>query len=147
MKGKAYLDSPVKYYATDLGLRNARLNFRQVEETHLMESAIYNELVRRGYSVDVGVVLFSEAVDGKKSECQHEIDFIVNAGRQKVYIQSAFSVPDEIKHRQEVKSLMKVRDSFRKVVVLGGSQKLRYDDNSIEYIGIIPFLPDERSVE
>lgn len=147
IKGKSYLDSPVKYYATDLGLRNARLNFRQVEPTHLMENAIYNELVRRGYSVDVGVVRFAETVEGKKNSCQHEIDFIVNVGRKKIYIQSAFSIPDEAKHRQEVKPLCKTGDSFQKIVVVGGSQKPGFDDDGIKYIGVIPFLLDEASLE
>ena len=95
VKGKSYFDSPVKYYAEDVGLRNARLNFRQTEETYLMENIIFNELKRRGYSVDVGMVQYTETVDGKKFNRQHEIDFIVNIGDKKIYIQSAFSIADE----------------------------------------------------
>ena len=147
VKGKAHMASPSKYYAEDVGLRNARLNFRQTEETHLMENIIFNELVRRGYSVDVGVVRFAETVNGKKTEKQHEIDFVVNLGDRKLYIQSAFSIADEQKRAQEIKPLLKSGDFFKKIVVVGGSQKARMDENGIMYIGIIPFLLDDRSLE
>lgn len=147
VKGKSYFDSPVKYYAEDVGLRNARLNFRQTEETHLMENIIFNELKRRGYSVDVGMVQYTETVNGKKVNRQHEIDFIVNIGDKKIYIQSAFSISDEAKRKQEITPLLRSGDFFRKMVVLGGSQKERMDENGITYIGIIPFLLDENSLE
>lgn len=147
VKGKSYFDSPVKYYAEDVGLRNARLNFRQTEETHLMENIIFNELKRRGYSVDVGMVQYTEMINGKKVNRQHEIDFIVNIGDKKVYIQSAFSIPDEAKRAQEITPLLKSGDFFKKMVVVGGSQKVRMDENGITYIGIIPFLLDENCLE
>lgn len=147
VKGKAHMESPLKYYSEDVGLRNARLNFRQTEETHLMENIIFNELVRRGYSVDVGVVRFAETVNGKKTEKQHEIDFVVNLGDRKMYIQSAFSIADEQKRLQEIKPLLKSGDFFKKIVIVGGSQKARMDENGIMYIGIIPFLLDDQSLE
>ena len=147
VKGKAHMESPLKYYSEDVGLRNARLNFRQTEETHLMENIIFNELIRRGYSVDVGVVRFAETVNGKKTEKQHEIDFVVNLGDRKMYIQSAFSIADEQKRMQEIKPLLKSGDFFKKIVIVGGSQKARMDENGIMYIGIIPFLLDDQSLE
>ena len=147
VKGKAYLDSPVKYYATDVGLRNARLGFRQIEETHLMENILYNDLIRRGYAVDVGTVRYAETRDGKKTEKQHEIDFVVNLGIKKVYIQSAFRIDDEEKRRQEILPLLKSGDFFKKIVVTSGSTRLHMDDSGIQYVGIIPFLLDENSIE
>ena len=147
LKGKAYLDSPHKYYATDVGLRNARLGFRQIEETHLMENILYNELVRRGYSVDVGSVRFAVKQDGKKIEKQHEIDFVVNMGMRKVYIQSAFRIDDPEKRQQEILPLMKSGDFFRKIVVSSGSAKPHMDENGILYTGVIPFLLDEGSLD
>lgn len=146
IKGKRYFDSPVKYYATDVGLRNARLNFRQIEQTHLMENVLYNELVLRGYSVDVGTVRFAETVDGKKNEGQHEIDFVVNDGSRRVYIQSAFSITDEAKRRQETLPLLRSGDSFKKIVITAGSAKPHMDDEGILYAGVIPFLLDEDSL-
>ena len=147
VKGKAYLDSPVKYYATDVGLRNARLGFRQTEETHLMENILYNELIHRGYAVDVGTVRFAEMMNGKKIEKKHEIDFVVNMGTKKVYIQSAFRIDEEEKRRQEILPLLKSGDFFKKIVVVSGSEKPHMDDNGILYVGIIPFLLDEDSIE
>lgn len=147
VKGKAYFDSPFKYYATDVGLRNARLGFRQIEETHLMENILYNELVMRGYNVDVGAVRFAETKDGKKIEKQHEIDFVVNIGMKKVYIQSAFSIADEEKRRQEILPLLKSGDFFQKIVVTAGNAKPHMDENGICYVGILPFLLDENSLE
>lgn len=143
VKGNAYFGSPMKYYATDLGLRNARLNFRQVEETHLTENALYNELVRRGYGVDVGVVNIVHTQGGVRSERQHEIDFVVNAGGQRAYIQSAFSVADEAKRAQETLPLRKTGDFFKKIVVTGGSSRQRVDESGIVYVGVIPFMLDE----
>ena len=140
VKGKSYFDSPVKYYAEDVGLRNARLNFRQVEETHLMENILYNELVLRGYHVDVGSVRFAETKEGKRIERWHEIDFVVNSGSRKVYIQSAFSISDEGKRMQEVLPLLRSGDSFQKIVVTGGNSRMHMDEQGIMYVGIIPFL-------
>ncbi|HHW93647.1 MAG TPA: ATP-binding protein [Clostridiaceae bacterium] len=144
VKGKAYFNSPVKYYAEDVGLRNARLNFRQIEETHLMENILHNELVLRGFAVDVGSVRFTKTVDGRLlPERWHEIDFVVNRGSQKVYIQSAFSIHDAEKHQQEILPLLKSGDSFRKLVVTGGNTKIHTDEKGISYVGIIPFLLEE----
>ncbi len=144
VKGKAYFDSPAKYYAQDVGLRNARLSFRQIEETHLMENILFNELVLRGFAVDVGSVRFAKTVDGRLlPERWHEIDFVVNSGSQRVYIQSAFSIHDTEKHQQEIMPLLKTGDSFRKLVVTGGNRKMHTDENGISYVGIIPFLLEE----
>ena len=147
VKGRAYFEYPNKYYCEDVGLRNARLGFRQIEETHLMENILYNELIRRGYAVDVGTVRYAETKDGKKTEKQHEIDFVVNLGTKKVYIQSAFQINDEEKRRQEILPLLKSGDFFKKIVVTSGSAKPHMDDNGIQYVGIIPFLLDENSIE
>ena len=146
IKGKAYFDSPLKYYATDVGLRNARLGFRQIEETHLMENILFNELMIRGYHVDVGAVRFAEMNDGKKTEKMHEIDFVVNIGMKKVYLQSALSISDEDKKKQEIAPLLKSGDFFKKIVVTGGNSKPRMDENGIHFIGIIPFLLDPESI-
>lgn len=147
IKGKAYFGSPLKYYATDVGLRNARLGFRQIEETHLMENVLFNELIIRGYSVDVGAIRYAETKDGKKIEKTHEIDFVVNMGTKKVYIQSAFSIADAEKKKQEITPLLKSGDFFKKIVVTAGNSKPHMDENGINYIGIIPFLLDPDSVE
>ena len=143
VKGKRYFNYPMKYYASDLGIRNARLNFRQIEETHLMENAIYNELVVRGCSVDVGAVRFAQTRGGKKTDAMHEIDFVVNRGSDKLYIQSALSVDGPAKREQEVTPLLKSGDFFRKIVVAGGSALPHVDENGITYVGVIPFLLDE----
>lgn len=142
VKGKRYFDTPCKYFAEDVGLRNARLNFRQTEEDHLMENIIYNELNARGYNVDVGVVPIASREDGKLSVRQHEIDFVINLGSKKVYIQSAFSLDGVGKREQETLSLRKSGDFFRKIVVVGGMKKLTRDEMGIEYVGVIPFLMD-----
>lgn len=147
VKGKAYLSTPVKYYATDVGLRNARLGFRQVEETHLMENILFNELVVRGYNVDVGVVSYSETKNGKKEERQHEIDFVVNVGMKKVYVQSAFNIAEPEKKRQEITPLLRSGDFFKKIVVIGGSSRPHTDDNGILYSGVIPFLLEQNSLD
>lgn len=146
LKGKAYLDSPVKYYATDVGLRNARLGFRQIEETHLMENILFNELVLRGYQVDVGTVRYAETVGNQKTEKQHEINFVVNMGMKKVYIQSAFRVDDPEKRKQEITPLLKSGDFFKKILVTSGNSKPHMDDHGILYMGVIPFLLDEQSL-
>ena len=140
VKGKRYFDYPMKFYATDVGLRNALLNFRQIEETHLMEDIIYNELAMRGYSVDVGAVRVVETKDGKRTDTMREIDFVVNRGHEKAYIQSAFRLDGEGKKQQEVTPLLKSDDFFRKYVVIGGSQQPWTDEQGITYVGVIPFL-------
>ena len=140
VKGRKYFDSIHKYYAMDIGLRNARLNFRQQERSHLMENMIYNDLVRRGYSVDVGIVEVVRMVDGKRKQSQYEIDFVVNIGNNKVYIQSALNVDTQEKREQETYSLKHTGDFYKKIVVLDGNQKQWIDDDGIMYIGVIPFL-------
>lgn len=147
IKGKAYLSSPVKYYAEDVGLRNARLSFRQTEQTHLMENVIYIELMRRGYLADVGVVRHTENENGTLRNKQYEIDFVVERSGSRIYIQSAFAIPDEEKRRQEITPLMRTGDFFRKIVIVGGSQKPQQDETGITYVGIIPFLLDEHFAE
>lgn len=140
IKGKKYFEYPQKYYAMDTGLRNAKLNFRQLDSGHLMENVIFNELIRRGYSVDVGVVPIVRVVDGRKIMTQHEVDFIVNTGTSKLYIQSSWDISSEDKRKQETMSLRKTGDFFRKVVILNGNQKEWTDEDGITYIGVIPFL-------
>ncbi len=147
IKGKKYLYFPEKFYAEDLGLRNARLNFRQTEESHLMENAIYNELIRRGYNVDVGVVEHFGKVNGKTVKRQYEIDFVVNLGLKKVYVQSAFRIPDEEKKAQETAVFRNSGDFFRKIVVMGGARRPLVDENGIVYVGVIPFLLDQSLLE
>ena len=142
VKGRRYLSSPSKYYAEDLGLRNVRLNMRQGEEPHLMENAIYNELVARGCSVDVGVVDYVVRENGTQAHRQSEIDFVVNVGTRKIYVQSAFAIPDEAKRRQETASFMRSGDFFRKIVVVSGFKPPQQDENGIFYVGAIPFLLD-----
>jgi len=144
VKGRRYMQYPSKWYAEDVGLRNARLNYRQTEKTHLMENVIYNELVARGYSVDVGVIEVKVAAgDGKRETRQYEIDFVVNTGFEKLYIQSAFDIPDDEKRIQETFSLRKTRDAFRKLVVVGGDQPFYTDEDGISFVGVIPFLLDK----
>ena len=140
VKGRKYFSSIQKYYSIDLGLRNARLNFRQQERSHLMENMLYNEIIRRGYSVDVGVVEVERMVDGKRKQGQYEIDFVVNIGNEKVYIQSALNVDTPEKKDQETFSLHNTADFFRKFVVLDGNQKMWTDDDGVIYVGVIPFL-------
>lgn len=147
VKGKSYLDFPLKYYAIDIGLRNARLNFRQQELSHIMENIIFNELIARGYSVDVGVVQVSSTENGVQKKTNLEIDFIVNQGFNKVYIQSAFSLDEPEKMKQETRSLINSGDFFKKIVVVGGNKKRWQDENGIIFIGVIPFLLDKESVE
>ena len=143
VKGKRYFENTLKYYSMDTGLRNAKLNFRQQEKSHLMENMIFIELLRRGYSVDVGVVEMTLVKDGKKQQSQYEIDFIVNTGREKVYIQSALNVDTEAKRNQETFSMKNSGDFFRKIVILDGNTKAWTDEDGIIYIGVIPFLLEE----
>ena len=141
IKGKRYFENTQKYYSMDLGLRNAKLNFRQQEKSHLMENMIYIELVRRGYSVDVGVVEVTRVNNkGKKQQSQHEIDFVVNTGQEKIYIQSALNVDSENKRIQETFSLKNTGDLFRKIVIVDGNSKPWTDEDGIMYVGVIPFL-------
>ena len=143
VKGKRYFENTLKYYSMDTGLRNAKLNFRQQEKSHLMENMIFIELIRRGYNVDVGVVELTRVKDGKKQQSQYEIDFIVNTGREKVYIQSALNVDTEEKRRQETISLKNSGDFFRKIVILDGNAKPWTDEDGIMYVGVLPFLMEE----
>jgi hypothetical protein len=143
VKGKSYLSSPFKYYAIDVGLRNAFLGFRQQEKTHLMENIIYNELILRGYNVDVGVVILNQRCDGRLQQSQHEIDFVVNTGFQKIYIQSAFSIDDSEKRKTEILPFQKTGDFFQKIVITDGNQEAWSDEEGIMYMGVIPFLLDK----
>ncbi len=147
VKGKKYFETPLKYYMADVGLRNARLNFRQVEENHIMENVIFNELKIRGYSVDVGVVESKETVDGKRRLKQLEIDFVANKGSKKYYIQSAYEMPTEEKLRQKKRSLVKVGDSFKKIVVVKDNISPQTDENGIVTMGLINFLLDQNSLD
>lgn len=143
VKGKRYFENTQKYYSMDLGLRNAKLNFRQQEKSHLMENMIFLELLRRGYSADVGVVEITRVRDGRKRQSQYEIDFVVNTGKEKIYIQSALNVDTEEKQGQETFSLRNSGDFFRKVVIVDGNTKLWTDENGIVYVGVIPFLLED----
>lgn len=143
IKGKRYFENTQKYYSMDMGLRNAKLNFRQQEKSHLMENMIFIELIRRGYSVDVGVVELTCVKEGKRQQSQYEIDFVVNTGREKIYIQSALNVDSEEKKNQETFSLKNSGDFFRKVVILDGNAKQWTDDHGIVYVGVIPFLLED----
>lgn len=148
VKGRKYIGTPYKYYFTDVGLRNARLNFRQSEENHIMENIIYNELIVRGYDVDVGVVETSITTDeGKKIRTQHEIDFVASKGSQRYYLQSAFSLATEEKRQQEILSLIRVPDSFRKIVIIKDRIVPKHDDQGILYLGIEQFLLEEASMD
>lgn len=144
VKGRKYIGTPAKYYYTDLGLRNARLGFRQLEETHIMENVLYNDLIRRGMNVDVGVVEYNtKDADGKKIRKQLEVDFVVNQGGKRFYIQSALSIADQDKKEQEIESLKRIPDSFSKMVVVRDYLKPWQDENGITYVGIEQFLLNE----
>lgn len=140
VKGSRYFSTPLKYYFADIGLRNARLNFRQVEETHIMENIIYNDLIRREFNVDVGVVEYFHDVKGKTTRTQLEVDFVVNRGNLRYYIQSAFAINSEEKKEQERNSLKRIDDSFRKIIIVRDNIIPRYDEYGIYYIGIRDFL-------
>ncbi len=147
VKGKKYFEYPSKYYCTDIGLRNARLNFRQQEETHIMENIIYNELLCRGYSVDVGVVEITETSAGKKTKKQCEIDFILNQGAKKYYIQSALSVSEQSKLETELRPLKNTKDFFKKILISKTSMKPWTDEDGILRLGLYEFLLNENSLE
>nr|WP_318703715.1 ATP-binding protein [uncultured Acetatifactor sp.] len=148
IKGKAYIETPKKYYFSDLGLRNARINFRQFEQTHSMENVIYNELRMRGYSVDVGVVPVAEKDrNGKVTRKQLEVDFVCNLGSSRYYIQSAYTLPDEAKRTQEVRPFRKIDDSFKKIIITMDMVPTQYDEYGILTVNIYDFLLDPKCLE
>ena len=146
VKGKKYINTPFKYYFEDVGLRNARLNFRQTEETHIMENIIYNELRIRGFSVDVGVVPKYEEEEGKTVKRTYEVDFVANKGSNRYYVQSALEMGTKEKEDQEKKSLRSIRDSFKKIIVVKDDIRARHDDEGTTVIGLWNFLLDEDSL-
>ena len=146
IKGRKYISTPSKYYYTDLGLRNSWLNFRQYEETHLMENAIYNELIFRGYRVDVGVVETRVPENGKKSRKQLEVDFVINRGSERYYIQSAFALPTQEKIDQEQAPLVKIPDSFKKIIVVNGTMPLWRNEQGITFMGLYDFFLNDNSL-
>ena len=148
IRGKAYIETPKKYYFSDLGLRNARINFRQFEQTHSMENVIYNELRMRGYHVDVGVVPIAEKdAEGKATRKQLEVDFVCNLGSSRYYIQSAYSLPDEAKRAQEIRPFRKIDDSFKKIIITKDIVPPYYDEYGILTLNIYDFLLDPKSIE
>ncbi len=148
IKGKKYIGTPYKIYFEDIGLRNARINFRQIENTHIMENIIYNELRYRGFNVDVGVVESREkSVDGKDIRKQLEIDFVANLGSKRYYVQSAYAIPNELKMQQETHSFDKTNDSFKKIIVVGQSMKPRTTEKGYVVMGIKEFLLDQDSLD
>ena len=148
IRGRQYIGTPLKYYFEDIGLRNARLNFRQHEETYLMENVIYNELRYRGFSVDVGVVERREKNDdGSTRRSQYEIDFVANRGSARYYIQSAYAIPDVNKKTQESRSLLLTKDSFKKIIIVKDPVVPRQNEDGVLMIGIIDFLLNENSLE
>ncbi len=148
IKGKRYIDTPSKFYFEDLGLRNALLNFRQVEKTHLMENAIYNELRIRGMSVDVGEVVWNcKNEDGKKVRKTLEVDFVCNQGYKRLYIQSAFSIPDDTKREQELQSLRRIDDSFQKIMIVGDHSPRYQNEDGILFMDVYDFLLNEGITE
>ena len=148
VKGKRYISTPFKYYFTDLGLRNARLNFRQVEETHAMENVIFNELKVRGYNVDVGVVVMNEVdKNGKKIRKQLEVDFVCNKGSKRFYIQSAYALPDKEKMEQEQRSLVNTGDGFKKIIITKDAVAPLYNDEGILVMSVYDFLLNPDSME
>lgn len=147
IKGRKYIDTPSKYYFEDLGLRNARLNFRQSEKTHLMENLIYNELRLRGFAVDVGqVTLNTKNAEGKSERKYLEVDFVCNKGYERIYIQSAFALPTEEKQEQELNSLRQIKDSFQKIVIVGGLQPTYRNDEGILILNVYDFLMKENII-
>jgi predicted AAA+ superfamily ATPase len=148
IKGKAYIETPQKYYFSDLGLRNARLNFRQLEETHSMENIIYNELRHRRFNVDIGQVIVREKGEsGSYSRKVLEVDFVANKGSKRYYIQSAYLIPDKNKHEQEIRPLLKIDDTFKKVVITSHAPAPLYDDHGILTMSIYDFLLNPNSLD
>lgn len=148
VKGRKYIGTETKYYFCDLGLRNIVLNLRQQEETHIMENVIYNELRMRGYLVDVGLVeCWTTDENGKRKRSKLEVDFVVNNGPERVYIQSAFNMPTKDKEKQERRSLINIADNFRKVIVVKDDIKRKIDDDGVVTIGLFDFLLDKQSIE
>lgn len=148
VKGRKYIGTETKYYFCDLGLRNIVLNLRQQEETHIMENVIYNELRMRGYLVDVGLVeCWTTDENGKRKRSKLEVDFVVNNGAERVYVQSAFNIPTKEKEKQERRSLINIADNFRKVIVVKDDIKRKIDDDGVVTIGLFDFLLDEQSIE
>lgn len=148
IKGKRYVNSPYKYYFMDLGLRNARINFRQSEKSHLMENMIYNELKIRGFNVDVGVVpIVTKGENGKQQRSSLEVDFVCNLGSKRYYIQSAYRMESDEKIRQERASLLRVDDSFKKIIVIGEESPVIRDESGITTLGIYDFLLKDNSLE
>ena len=147
VKGRHYMDYPSKYYSVDIGLRNARLDYRQQEPTHIMENILFNELRARGYSVDVGMVEIESRKNGKREKRQHEVDFVVNLPGERVYIQSAYAMETEWKRNQETLPLRKTGDSFRKIVVTGDYHDAWKDESGVVHVGVIPFLLDRNLID
>lgn len=147
VKGKKYFEYPSKYYCVDIGLRNARLNFRQQEETHIMENILYNELLCRGYAVDVGVVELVKRKDGKRTKKQCEIDFVVNRGSKRYYIQSALDVSNPNKMNAELRPLKNTKDFFKKIIISKSQMKPWNDEDGILHVGLYDFLLDEKSLD
>ena len=148
VKGKKYIDTPVKYYFTDMGLRNARLNFRQLEETHSMENIIFNELKIRGFNVDVGVIIqYDTNEKGNSVRRQLEIDFVCNKGSKRYYIQSAYAIPDQAKMEQEQRSLMRTGDFFKRIIITKDTPAPHYNENGVLIMSIYDFLLNENSLD
>jgi predicted AAA+ superfamily ATPase len=148
IKGRKYISTPVKYYFTDIGLRNAKLDFRQQEETHLMENIIFNELNVRGYNTDVGILEILECNErGKRLEKKVEVDFVVNKGDKRCYIQSAYSLPTHEKRQQEERPLLHIRDAFKKIIIVSGSKQPSFDENGVLIMGMKEFLLDENALD
>lgn len=148
IKGRKYIGALEKYYPVDHGIAKARLNFRQISDRpHIMENIVYNELRSRGYEVDIGVVRFRRMIDGRMTQITTEVDFIARKGSRTTYVQSAYRIDDPDKREQELRSLMKINDFFRKVVIVGDSMKPNMDENGILFIGLMQFLTDENSLD
>ncbi|WP_341491431.1 ATP-binding protein [Mesomycoplasma ovipneumoniae] len=147
VKGSKYFSTPLKYYFSDIGLRNARLNFRQIENTHIMENIIYNDLLRRGYNIDIGVVEHEFKSGSTRKKIQLEIDFVINKGHKRYYIQSALNIDNLEKKEQEITSLKKINDSFKKIVIVRNKIIPKHDENGILYIGLEDFLLNESIID
>ena len=148
IKGRKYIDTPQKYYFSDIGLRNARINFRQIEENHTMENIIYNELISRGFNVDVGIVTVNQKDSNSISiRKQLEVDFVCNKGSKRYYVQSAFAIPDGEKMRQETNSLLRIDDSFKKIIVVKDAPAPNYTDDGILITGVYDFLLNPDSMD